>query len=554
MTNSGAWAFSPKGRTPFRLAPPLPDIPSAYPPLVSRILRRRGVPESAAPRWLKPTLSDLTPVRRWPDAHEACRRLAGALSEGIRIHIHGDYDADGVTSVGILTAALRRAGGAVTYSIPNRFRDGYGLSPSVVRGAAQRGAKMLVASDCGTNDFAAQEAALKEGLDLLILDHHVPNNVQAVKGRLVNPHLPGCPEALKPLTSAGIAFEAALGLGDFTGKRENAVSLARLACIGIAQDVAPLIGDNRLIVKLGMEHLPATKNLFLKGLLESSGSDGGALRSYHLYYRLGPRLNAPGRMEDATFLVDLLLEARADEVIRGLEKLEELNRERQALQEKIVEAALAMADPEAPCIVAAGEGWHLGVVGRAAGTLAARFNRPAFVFSLQEAQARGSGRSVPGVSLMEALQPVADSFTSFGGHAAACGITVARERWEVARAAILEAFSRLSPPEEPGMEAEEEIRFSDLDGETCDLLEAMEPFGPGNPRPVFVTRGVEILGEPAPIRRYGFRFLLRQGDRILPATLFGTDRLPDLPRPFCPIFGVSRYRSTDQLDLEGYLP
>jgi single-stranded-DNA-specific exonuclease len=494
-------------------------------------------------------------VSRWSAAHEACRHLAGALSKGERIHIHGDYDVDGITSVGILAAALRRAGGKVTFGIPNRFRDGYGLSPSVVRDAADRGAEVLVAIDCGTNDFPAQEEALKSGLDLLILDHHIPRDSAAVKGRLVNPHLPGCPGALKHLTSAGIAFEVALGLGDFTGRRESAVSLSRLACLGIAQDVAPLIEDNRIIVKLGMEHLPATKNLFLKGLLASSGVAGSALRSYHLFYRLGPRLNAPGRLEDATFLVDLLLDGREDAVFRGLEKLEGLNRERQALQEKIVEAALAQADPDAPCIIAAGEGWHLGVVGLAAGKLAARFNRPSFVFSLQETHARGSGRSVPGISLVETLQPAAGLFTSFGGHASACGITVARNRWEVARTAILEAFSRLSLPEEgPGMDAEEEITFVDLDGETCDLLEAMEPFGSGNPRPTFMARDVEVLGEPAPIRQYGFRFLLRQAGRIFPATLFGTNSLPDLPRPFCPVFGVSRYRGADQLDLEGYLP
>jgi len=493
-------------------------------------------------------------VARWKEAHEMCGHLAGLLSQKRRIHIHGDYDVDGITSTAILAAALRRAGGQVTYTIPNRFRDGYGLSLAAVAHAAQQGAQVLVALDCGTNDAAARTEAVRLGMEMLVLDHHLPGDGADAPGLMINPHLPGCPPSMRHLTSAGIAFEVALGLGDFTEKRENAVSLARLACLGIAQDVAPLVEDNRIIVKLGMDNLPTTKNPFLKGLLASSGLAGESLCSQHLFYRLGPRLNAPGRLEDASFLVDLLLEGREDQVRPGLEKLEQLNRDRQELQERMTKEAESQADPDAPCIIAAGEDWHLGVVGLVAGKLASRFRRPAFVFSLQKMQARGSGRSVAGISIVEALQPAAGMFASFGGHAGACGLTIARGQWEEAKAGILDAFRRFPPGrEEAGLEAEEEIALTDLNEETVQFLSAMEPYGPGNPRPAFLARDVEILGEPMPIGHYGFRLMLRQAGKILPAAYFGGDRLPAFPRPLSPLFGVSRYRGAAQLDLEGYL-
>jgi single-stranded-DNA-specific exonuclease len=546
--------------------PPLdPDPgPSRHPRLIARLLRRRGIAEEASRRYFHPSPADLTPPDAWPSAVRAAEALARAARAGRAFHLHGDYDADGLTSTAILAACLRRAGAAVTWTIPNRQRDGYGLGPQAVEAACAAGAGVLVALDCGTNDGPVHRSALDAGLAVVVLDHHLIRTPPAEGVVLANPHGEDCPPAFRDLPTAGIAFEVALALSKRLGRPEDPVSLARVACLGIVQDVSPLTGENRAIVKLGMEALPASKSRFLRGLLERAEVGDGPVRSHHLAFRIGPRLNAPGRMDDAAFIVDLLLGKDEAAIREGLERIERFNRLRQEEQERTLQAAEAQVDAQAPVLVAAGDGWPLGVVGLVAGRLAQQHGRPALVFSRGEREARGSGRGVPGLSLVETLQPCAPLFRSFGGHDSACGITVGLERWDEALAAIQEAFAALPPSGPPPLEPEAEVDLAELEDSEClRLLEAMEPFGPGNPRPLLLARGLRLSGEPASIfrragpnglrRPCGIRFLTTQGGRsALKASLFG-EPPPSLPPRFDAIFTVDQWNGHPQLEIAAWM-
>jgi single-stranded-DNA-specific exonuclease len=569
MTSSDAWAYSPKSkeRVPVRLPADLDPGPTTHSPLIARLLRLRGITEEEAPRFLHPAPSDLTPPSAWPSASRAARALAGAVRAGRARHLHGDYDADGLTSTAVLAACLQRAGARVTWTIPNRPRDGYGLGPRAVEAAREAGAGMLVALDCGTNNAAVLASAIKAGMEAVVLDHHIPRVPLPEGVVLANPHGEDCPAAFRDFPTAGIAFEVALETASLLGRPEDPLSLARVACLGIVQDVAPLTGENRIIVKLGMAALPTSRSPFLKGLLKAAGAQDGPVRTHHLSYRIGPRLNAPGRMDDAAFVVDLLLGRDVEAVRIGLLRIEEFNRRRQEEQETTLREAMEQIDPKAPVLGAAGDGWPLGVVGLVAGKLAQEHGRPALVFSRRDGLARGSGRSVPGLSLAEVLQPHAALFRSFGGHDSACGLTVDLDRWDDALAAIRGAFAAVAAPGPPPLEAEARVSFKDLlDAATLRDLDALEPFGPGNPRPVLLARGVEAPQNPEPIYRRrdgadagggqrrpcGWRLRLMQGAVELRASWFG-DAPPPAEKRGSPLFTVDQWRGRAQLDLLGFL-
>jgi single-stranded-DNA-specific exonuclease len=552
---------------PVRLLPAPPPEPSSYPPLIARLLRNRGIPEREAPRYFHPAPSDLTPPSCWPSGARAARALADGVLAGRAFHLHGDYDVDGLTSTALLAACLKRAGATVTWTIPHRSRDGYGLGARAVEAAREAGAGVLLALDCGTNDAGILASALEAGMAVVVLDHHIPHAALPPGVVLANPHGVDCPAPFKDLPTAGIAFEVALETAALLGRPEDPVSLARVACLGIVQDVAPLTGENRAIVKLGMEALPAARSLFLRGLLDAAGVGGGPVRSHHIGYRIGPRLNAPGRMDDATFIVDLLLGRDEAAVAKGLERIEAFNRQRQDEQERTMAEAEAQIDGGDPVLLASGDAWPLGVVGLVAGRLSQKHGKPALVFSRADGLARGSGRSVPGLSLVETLQPHAALFRSFGGHDSACGITVELGRWEEAERAIRSAFAAVPPAGPAPIEVDAETTFAELEDEAVlRCLESMEPFGPGNPRPVLLARGAEPAGDPAPIYRRsepgspggdarrpcGVRLMLRQGNRTLKASLFGDD-LPGVPPRGSPLFTVDQWRGRPQLELLGFL-
>lgn len=478
-------------------------IARGFPPLQARLLAQRGVRTAdEADDFLRPELGQLSAAHRLRGMAEALARLIRAGRDGEAVAIVGDYDVDGVAATALLTAALRAAGARPLPILAHRHEEGYGFQPLHARRACELGAAVLITVDCGTNSREAAAAARADGLDLIVTDHHLPDGGPPIEGVLVNPRQSGCESPARELTGAGIAFKLAAALLEGRGRAVPWDALLRVACLGTIADVAPLTGENRVIAALGLRALGEPRSAGLRALIESAGLRP-PLRAADVAFRLGPRLNAVGRLGSPEPALELLL-ARDPERARDLAAvLERANHERQQLESEVLRDAgeeLGAGDG-APIGIAWGERWNRGVVGIAAARLARRLSRPVVLLAVDGELATGSGRSVPGVHLHDFLRPWAERLERFGGHEQAVGMTVRRDRlpelareWrEAARAWPTES---LEPPRVYDLDLPADAVAAPLLAE----LEPLEPFGAGNPEPVF---RIGALRSVAPARSFG---------------------------------------------------
>lgn len=463
-------------------------IASGISPLRARLLALRGVRTVAEARdFLRPELGQLSEARRLRGMAEAVARLVRSCRDGEAVAIVGDYDVDGVAATALLTAALRSAGARPLPILAHRHEEGYGFQPVHVGRAREAGAAVLVTVDCGTNSREAAAAARAAGLDLIVTDHHLPDDGPSIDAVLVNPRQPGCPSPARELTGAGIALKLAAALLEERGREVPWEALLRIACLGTIADVASLTGENRVIAALGLRALAQPRSAGLKALIESAGLRP-PLRAADVGFRLGPRLNAVGRLGAADPALELLL---ARDPVRARElaaELERANRERQELESTVVrDATLALAsDDEAGIGIAWGEGWNRGVVGIAAARLARQLRRPVVLLAVDDELATGSGRSVAGIHLHDFLAPWSGRLERFGGHEQAVGLTVRRDRLatlarEWREAARSWAVDTRSTTRSYDLELSPETIAEPL----LDEIEALEPFGAGNPEPLF---------------------------------------------------------------------
>ncbi len=495
---------------------------SSLPPLIERILLRRGIALGDFDSFLNPKVEELLSFEKWESLNKGIDLIKGAIKDKKVIHIHSDYDVDGITSLSMLGGAIKFLGGSFSYSISNRFKDGYGVPLDIFENFNLNNKKILISLDCGTNSMEIQEKAKKEGLNFLIIDHHSPLFEIDKDIFCCNTHLKDCPIEFKNFSTAGIIFKFVEGLYKSFGKNFPFNSYVRLASLGLAQDITEMVGENRSIVFIGLNEIPKTKNIFLKGLLKSSGLEGKKLTSDHLYYRLGPRLNAPGRMKDGTFLVDLFLFPEEEKVKRGLEKIESLNRLRQVTQEKVYEEALEKIKDE-KVIICYNPQWHLGVLGLVASKLVQEQGRISIVLSKNKDLIKGSGRSVEDVSLIEILEKAKEHLENYGGHGAACGLSLKESNY----LSFLEEMKKIMenyPMEEKNkIEIEEELDFKDLI-ELKDFLEKLEPYGNKNPKPIFMTHNVNLYEEPMILKNGAYLLKFLQGNIILKGIGFDLDK------------------------------
>ncbi len=427
-------------------------------------------------------------------------RLAAAARSGERVSLVGDYDVDGVSAAALLATVLRRGGAAVDVVLPRRDRDGYGLNAGHVRAAREAGAALLLAVDSGTNSGDAWEEAARLGVDLVVVDHHLPEEPPRGSGILINPRLPGAPAGLLESTAAGLALRLAEALLAELAVELSWESLARVASLGVIADVAPLVGDNRIIAALGTAALAGARSPGLRALAEVAGLDG-QVRAADVAFRLAPRLNAAGRLGTADEALELLLTrdpARARELA---ELLDRRNAERRAIEERLLAEARAQlarsGGGEAPGIVAAwNEGWHRGVVGVAAARLARELHRPVLLLAVEGERATGSGRSAAGFGLHEFLAAWAPRYERFGGHAQAVGMTVATAELEALRGEWEQAARAWLP-----RLRERRIRYDlalapgEVDPDLLRQVETLEPFGAGNDEPIFRLGPFRQVGE-----------------------------------------------------------
>ncbi|MCB1058176.1 MAG: single-stranded-DNA-specific exonuclease RecJ, partial [Acidobacteria bacterium] len=416
----------------------------------------------------------------------------------------GDYDVDGVTATALFTAVFKACGLAVDAILPHRMEEGYGFQPVHAERAAEAGCRVVVTADCGTTATAAVAAARDRSLDVIVTDHHIPGPELPAGTVQVNPKQDDCPYPFKELSGAGLAFKLALAVADRCGKPVELAKLLRIACLGTIADLVPLVGENRTIAALGLEALSATQSVGLRALIRQSGLKKAAVTAVDVGFRLGPRINAAGRMDSAESALELLLcrdAVRAESLAR---RLDAWNRQRQEAEQRAVEEARAMIEalPELPrVLVAWSPDWHRGVVGIAAGRLARDLHRPALLLAVDGDSAVGSGRSIHGFHLHEFLLPWRPRMERFGGHAQAVGLTVPVDALEDLRGEWQEAAATL---DEGLFERRHRYELEVAPGEAGERLlaelAALEPHGQDNQRPLLRVGPLRLA---APPRHFG---------------------------------------------------
>ena len=475
-----------------RSAPDFTPLGS-LPGWLSALLRSRGVnTEEEAHRFLNPDLSALEDPFLLSGMEEAVRLIRRAVSSGERIMIFGDYDADGVCAASILLEALTEEGASVSFRLPDRRKDGYGLNENAVREISGK-AGLLITVDCGISNASEVALAKSLGLTVIVTDHHQLPEALPEADAVLNPLIGSYP--CPYLCGAGVALKICQALQGMEGVRKR-IDLAAIATVA---DIVPLLGENRAIVREGLERIRCTGRPGLKALLEVSGTSA-PVRADALAFRIGPRLNAAGRLGDASLCVQLLLTGKPEKAAAAAKQLEEMNRRRQNMEHEITDAAFRSVaesvSPEDRILIAAGEGWNPGLIGLSAGKLCEKFFRPAIVLSLPEdgGPAVGSCRSVPGVHIFEMLQACGDLLVRFGGHAQAAGLTVERENIPALREKLNRVI-RESCDESvfiPRREYDLELPFRTWTPEALKELDLLEPTGCGNPPPVFLLSGASV--------------------------------------------------------------
>lgn len=488
-------------------------------PLVAALLIARGHDtEEKANTFLNPGLGHLHEPFLLKDLEPAVKRVQKAIDDGEKILIWGDYDVDGTTGTTLLRRAIKILGGTTSFHIPDRFTEGYGVNIPALERALLDGVSLVITVDCGIRSFEPLEWAAAKGLDIIVTDHHLSDEVRGNPPAfaVVNPNQPGCPYPDKSLAGVGVAFKLAHALLRQNQKEHLMPAFLKIAAIGTVADVMQLAGENRAIVALGLRDLPHTSNYGLKALMEVADCRA-EMTSYHIGFRIGPRINAAGRMDLARQVVELF-ETESFEEARGLAAaLDARNRERQRVQQEITERALSAVSeqPESRFIVVAGEGWHRGVIGLAASRIAERLDRPTIVLSTQNGLAHGSARTVRDLHLLKALESCGDVFEQFGGHAAAAGLTIRTENIDRLRTLLNRYCESIGsgPDDSPVLAIDALVSSRSMTLALVDELSVFEPFGAGNPKPVFVTRGLIMREEPFVMKEKHLKFWLEDDDR-----------------------------------------
>lgn len=491
--------------------------------ITARLLVQRGLTTpDAAHRFLNPALEHLHNPSLLADLDIGVERLRSAIARGERIAVHGDYDVDGITSTVMLRRLLELLGGQVVHHIPDRLRDGYGLQPEAIETLASRDVRVVVSVDCGIRSRDAAERARALGVDLIITDHHEPEATLPRAFAVINPRRHDCHYPDKDLAGVGVAFKLVQALCARSDRMAWLPGFVKLAAIGTLADVVPLRGENRVIAKLGLERLSAGPNTVgLRALIEASGLAGRKIGSEEIAFRLAPRVNAAGRMSTPDLATRLLLATREDDAAEAqllAEALDAENARRRSEEATIVADAKRriVADPSIGAqniLVVWADGWHRGVIGIVASRLVDAFARPAIVLSIDGERAYGSGRSIAGFDLLAALEQCGDLCVRLGGHRHAVGLVVETERLGPLRERLVTyANDRLGPDDlRPTLTVDGPLALSAIGEALIGDLNALEPFGAGNRRPVFHATPVEILDGPRTIKEQHLRMTVGQG-------------------------------------------
>ena len=559
------------------IAPPEPAVRDGlarqlgWPAALAQALVNRGYRDEAAARqFLQPQLRQLADPFILPDMRLAVERIQTAIRQHERIVIYGDYDVDGVTSSALLVNVLRAAGATVQNFLPNRHAEGYGLSAEgLARCGTEYQPQLLIAVDCGTSSRSEIAGLKAQGIDVIVLDHHEPPAELPACVALVNPKCvthhgppggspsktgavegepPGEPNPA-PFASVGVAFKLAHALLKQDRQLASQIDLRDqldLVALGTIADLVPLTGENRILVKAGLDRLAATKKIGLRALMDVAGVTG-AVTPAHVGFRLGPRLNAAGRLDDAMAALELLLSANPDRALALAELLDRHNAERQNIEERMVAEALAQAHERADdrVLVLANPEWHPGVIGIVASRVAQQFYRPTVVIG---AEGKGSCRSVTGFSMVEALARAADVLVRYGGHEMAAGLSILSENIPALRQRL---NAEVGVVPDPVIRIDAVVQLAELDDEFFTNLEQFEPSGMGNPRPVLAIAGVQLRGAARVVGQKHVKFTVTDGTVTTAAIWWGhaAAELPDGELDVAFVPELNEFRGTVSVQL-----
>jgi single-stranded-DNA-specific exonuclease len=462
-------------------------------------------------RFLSCKKSSLHDPFRLKDMKKATERIKKAIRQKEKIMVYGDYDVDGITAVAILIVFLKKQGADVSWYLPNRLEEGYGLNLEAAKFIKAKNISLLITVDCGTTDKEEVTFLNSCGIDTIIVDHHqVQKDDLPPAFCLINPLQAECDYPFKELSGAGLAYKLTCALsGDTEHENEEFLDLVAL---GTVADVVPQVDENRILTKLGLSRLSNTRRVGIKALMEVAGFYSKEVQAGHIGFIIGPRINASGRIGSPDIALRLMLsedKAQAKE-LAGI--LNEENSFRQRLQEGILKDAVSKIEGEVnfkdhKVIVVWGDDWHPGVVGIVASKIADRFYRPAIVLSIKEDVAKGSGRSIENFHLFNAVYKCKDLLQHFGGHESACGVTISRSNIEKFRDSINRVAHNMIDATDltPKVEVDMELPVSSLSEELIKELNMLEPFGVGNPQPLFLSAAMKVKGAPAQMGRNGIK-------------------------------------------------
>ena len=535
-------------------------------PTFASLLANRGFTTAElVQEFLEPKTDKLLDAYIMRDMDRAVDRVLHAIREQEAILVFGDYDVDGITSTSLLTAALMEMGAKVSYFIPDRIRDGYGFSERGVEVARKRRIRLVITADCGITATREVGLARDAGIDVIVTDHHEPLGELPSAVAVLNPKRKDCPYPFKDLAGVGVVFKLVQGL---SGRRPDLISSEfvyrhlDLVALGTIADVVPLVGENRVFAKIGLERLCTSDRPGIVALKEVAGLRTRRVESGHVAYILAPRINAAGRLGNAESGVRLLLSSDPREAAIIAESLEEDNTNRKKIDESTLEDALLQlkeyGEELPPAIVLWSDRWHPGVLGIVASRLIERFHRPTILIAADGGEGKGSGRSIPGFDVCSALQECRDCLIGFGGHSYAAGLTIRTECLETFRERLCAVVqSRIVADDYiPKLSIDGPIDLADLNEALVQLLDRLAPFGIGNAEPLFVAEDVKLALPPAVVSRNHLKLTIRENGRDLDCIGFGMGHMAGALRnggrlclAFVPTINVWQNRARLQLKL-----
>lgn len=502
------------------------------PRVIAQILLNRGVDTFDGARYfLKPTMDDLHNPFLMTDMDLAVERIAAAIEKGEHIMVFGDYDVDGTTSTTLLYLTIKLLTDQVSYFIPNRMKEGYGLSVQGIEEARSRGANLIVAVDCGITANEEVDHARSLDIDVIIIDHHMPGETLPAGLAVLNPKRADCDYPFKELCGVGLAYKVAQALAEQVGLPDHAIyAHMDLVALGTTADIVPLRDENRVLTKYGLATIQQTDKPGLKALMNAAGLKQKEIATGHVVFGLAPRINAAGRMGDATRVVRLLTTDDPDEASQLAEELNAENIRRRQQDSTAFEEAREVVEndaflSEAKGIVLASDRWHPGIIGIVASRMVETFSRPVVMISIDGDAGRGSARTMGDFHLYNAIKDCSDLLIQFGGHHHAAGLSIRKENIAAFQQRFHEVVEANATPEDfiSRLHIDSEIEFDEVTPRLMKLLKMLGPFGPDNDHPVLVSRNLSLVGPPKVIGsdKNHLKFKVRQKDRVIDAIGFG---------------------------------